>query len=60
MFTDAVLLPVWCVVDFNAFAVGQAVLGLDDVIVINTLPATSVVQLPLVVSTIRQLRDWME
>lgn len=52
--------PAWCVVDFDAFAVGQAVLGLNDVIVIDVLPAMSVVQLPLVVSAISQLQDWME
>lgn len=49
------LLPIGCVVDFDAFGVGQAVLGLYYVIIINILPTLSVIQLPLVKLTISEL-----
>lgn len=39
---------------------GQAVLGLDYVIVINILPAGSIIQLPLVVSATRNVWFWLK
>ena len=52
------LLPILCVVEFNTFVVGQAILGLDYVIITKIHPAGSFIHLPLVESAIRNLWIW--
>lgn len=48
-------LPIGSVVDVDALGAGEAVVDLNDMVVLNVLPGGSVVQLPLVALAVSQL-----